>query len=90
MHTISMKVILENKVDKFIKKLHEPTKTRIVKAIEKLSHEPPSGDIEPFKGTSRFRLRVGKYRMLFGIVDNTIRVYDIGLRGQIYKHGGNT
>ena len=90
-HIILTNVILEIKVDKYIRKLGEPNKTRIVKAISKLEKEPPIGDIEQMAGaTKRFRLRVGKYRILFGILDETIRVYDIGLRGQIYKHGGKS
>jgi mRNA-degrading endonuclease RelE of RelBE toxin-antitoxin system len=32
-----------------------------------------------------YRLRVGNYRLLFKIAEDAILIYDIGLRGQIYK-----
>ena len=36
-------------------------------------------------GRDGYRLRVGGYRVLFDIIDNEIAVYEIGLRGQVYK-----
>ena len=74
-------------VVKYLSKLDTVTKTRIVKALVKLSAEPPQGDIIKMQGKDGFRLRVGKYRALFDIdVDNSkIIVYDIDVRGQIYK-----
>ena len=74
-------------VVKYLSKLDTVTKSRIVKAFVKLSSEPPQGDIIKMQGKDGFRLRVGKYRALFDIdVDNSkIIVYDIDVRGQIYK-----
>ena len=36
-------------------------------------------------GKEGFRLRIGKYRVLFGIKGDAIVVTDIDLRGKIYK-----
>jgi mRNA interferase RelE/StbE len=81
-----MNVILHPKAGKFLKSLNEPNKTRIVVGLEKLSKDPPQGDIKPLSGGSgEYRLRIGDYRLLFKIHDNKILVLEIGLRGQIYK-----
>ena len=45
-------------------------------------------DIKKLKGQdNQFRLRVGKYRFLFTIVEQRVIVYfyDLGSRGDIYK-----
>ncbi len=82
-----MNVVLSPKSDKYLKALDAPMRERIKNALRKLSLEPPQGDIVSLSGKDGFRLRVGKYRLLFDIMDDRIIVYDIGLRGQIYKQG---
>jgi len=61
------------------------TKEQIKQAVKRLSYDPPMGDIKRLQGAKTFRLRVGKYRLIFDIIDNTIVIYDIGLRDKIYK-----
>ena len=80
-----MVVDLSPQVDKYIKKLHEPIKSRINKALDKLEGNPPQGDISPLAGQDGYRLRVGKYRLLFDIFEQVIIVHTIDLRGQVYK-----
>ena len=80
-----MNVVLSPRAAKFLKRLNEPQKGRIIKALEQLSNEPPEGDIKSMIGRDGYRLRVGGYRVLFDIIDNEIAVYEIGLRGQVYK-----
>ena len=63
----------------------EPTKGRIKAALKKLEQEPPQGDIIAMSGQEGYRLRVGGYRVLFGIKADTIVVTDIAPRGQVYK-----
>ena len=52
---------------------------------------PLVGDVKKLSGTdSKFRLRVGDYRILFEIVPETeeltlVDITDAGNRGQIYK-----
>lgn len=79
-----MKTVLSPKAAKFLERLNEPTKGRIKSALKKLEQEPPQGDIKTMSGQEGFRLRVGGYRVLFGIKDDTIVITDIGPRGQIY------
>jgi mRNA interferase RelE/StbE len=80
-----MKVELSPKAAKYLTRLNEPIKGRIKIALHKLSNEPPQGDIKAMSGQDGYRLRIGGYRILFGIKDNKIVIIDIGLRGQIYK-----
>jgi mRNA interferase RelE/StbE len=82
-----MTVELSPKADKYLNALNNPMRQRLVTALKKLTLRPPQGDIVAMSGKDGFRLRVGNYRLLFDIVDNKIVVYDIGLRGQIYKKG---
>jgi len=70
---------------KYLKNLNEPIKSRIKSALTKLEQEPPQGNIKAMSGHEGFRLRVGSYRILFGIRNDTIVITDIGLRGQIYR-----
>jgi mRNA interferase RelE/StbE len=69
------------KAKKYLDDLNEPIKSRIKKAIKKL----PQGDVKFLNGRDGYRLRVGKYRVLFEFEGEMIDVYEIGLRGQVYK-----
>jgi len=80
-----MTVELSPKAMKYFNALDKTLQSRLKAALRKLSFEPPQGDIVSLSGKDGFRLRVGKYRLLFDISDDKIIVYDIGLRGQIYK-----
>ena len=59
---------------------------RILKKVEELSENPFSRDIKKLKGSSDFRLRVGDYRVIFFIEQNTIQILKIGHRKNIYKN----
>lgn len=78
-----MKSKLSKSAFKFLQKLNREDQIRIISAIEKL----PKGDVVPMKGrkTTAYRLRVGKYRILFAVKDDVAIVADIGNRGDVYK-----
>jgi mRNA interferase RelE/StbE len=80
-----MNTVLSPQAVKNLDKLNEPMKTRILKAIKKLESEPPQGDVKSLTGRSGYRLRIGDYRVLFGIKDDIIIITDITPRGQAYK-----
>jgi len=80
-----MKVALSSKAAKQFERLNEPLKSRILSALKDLECEPPKGDIKPLSGLNEFRLRVGNYRVLFGIEGDIIAVASIAPRGQVYK-----
>lgn len=79
------KFVIMKPAKRFIDKLPENDKRRIVSAIEAL---PDSGDIKKLKGESGyFRLRVGNYRIIYTVDHGKLIVYivDAGNRGQIYN-----
>lgn len=66
--------------------MDKPTRQRIKQGIEGI----PNGDIVPLQGReNEFRLRIGKYRVIFeyGQRENEKVVYilEVGSRGDIYK-----
>jgi mRNA-degrading endonuclease RelE of RelBE toxin-antitoxin system len=70
---------------KFLSKLGEDMRAKIVSAIDGL---PDRGDIQKMRGQTLknvFRLRVGRYRILYIREADAIRVLDIDTRGDIYK-----
>ena len=79
------KVVLKKRAKKFIDRLPQTERKRLVSAIELL---PKGENIKPLKRYENlFRLRVGDYRVIYTI-DNgelMIMVIDAGSRGDIYK-----
>ncbi|MDR3148677.1 MAG: type II toxin-antitoxin system RelE/ParE family toxin [Oscillospiraceae bacterium] len=82
-----MKTVLSSQAAKYLKRLNEPDKSRIIKALKKLEIEPPQGDIKNLTGKDGYRLRVGGYRILFDVINGTVAVHAIAPRGQAYKGG---
>lgn len=83
----AVNVELSSGAGKYLAGLDRPVKDRIKAALRKLEKEPPEGDIKSMTGKDGYRLRVGKYRVLFDYENGHIIVHEIGLRGQIYKGG---
>jgi mRNA interferase RelE/StbE len=70
---------------KYLGKLEESVRSAIMDAIDRL---PEQGDIRKMRGRvirNLFRLRVGRYRVLFIWEGETIEILDIDTRGDIYK-----
>lgn len=80
-------IVIEKPAEKFIMRLAQPEKERILKAIHELPH---NGDIKRLQGKKSrgmYRLRVGSYRIIY-TVDNgrlVVCVIDAGNRGQVYN-----
>lgn len=67
------------------KRLPRNYKVLVDLALSKLSQGLPA-DIKPIIGEKdTFRIRVGKYRILFVIIENTLLITKIGPRGDVYK-----
>ncbi|MEI3614033.1 type II toxin-antitoxin system RelE family toxin [Pseudogracilibacillus sp. SO30301A] len=84
------KINFSKRAGKYIKKLDKPTKERIKRALLLLAENPydTNLDIHRLAGyDDSFRLRIGKYRVLYKIMDNeiVIFVFDVDSRGDIYK-----
>jgi mRNA interferase RelE/StbE len=65
--------------------MNEPYFSRLVEGLANLGYEPPKGDIIRLSGRDGYRARIGNYRIMFDIAENSIFVYKIAPRGQVYK-----
>ena len=68
----------------YLKRQDKKTRDRIVSAIDRL---PSSGDVMRMKASkieNLFRLRVGKFRVLYIQDSENIKILDIDTRGDIY------
>ena len=86
-----MKIKYSKKSLKFLAKQEKATVMRIRSAIEKLTLDPPQGDIKDMQGSSvgQKRLRVGSFRVIFRYLEDggfeILYIDEIGNRGDIYK-----
>jgi mRNA-degrading endonuclease RelE of RelBE toxin-antitoxin system len=80
-----MKVLFSKASRKYLARCEKKTRAIIVEAIEGL---PDKGDIRKLKGPvikNAFRLRVGRYRVIYVCEEDLVRVVDIDTRGDVYK-----
>jgi len=81
-----MQIVLRPIARKYLERLNEPDKSSMKAALNGLTKEPLVGDIRPLTGQEGFfRLRVGKYRVLFRLENTMIIITNIDPRGQAYK-----
>ena len=69
---------------KALEEYDKPTRKRIIEAIARI----PKGDIKKLQGSNfppLYRLRVGKYRIIYNIEDDGILIVKIDTRGDAYK-----
>ena len=79
--------ILLKSAQRYLQRMQLDDQVRIIKALDALVTDSTGLDIKPLKGRLEFRLRVGKYRILF-VEDTDNQVYvvtQIGSRGDVYK-----
>ncbi len=82
-----MDVQFSRKALKFLHAADRITKQRIQESVNGLLEVPPKGDIKAMQGQppGTFRLRVGKYRIIYEVVSGALHILNIGSRGDIYK-----
>ncbi|GHV19693.1 hypothetical protein AGMMS49959_05420 [Planctomycetales bacterium] len=79
------RLAIAKRAEKFIERQPAKQQTRLLQAISGL---PTTGDIKPLAGiVGGFRLRVGDYRVIyeFDALELTVKVKNIGNRGDVYK-----
>ena len=86
---MSFFIRLSTKATKFIKKLDKIDKERINEKVNKLSENPFPSDsvrVEKYKDYKIFRVRVGKFRILYGVDFNEklIIIIEINKRAKVY------
>ena len=80
-----MEILFSKTSFKYLARCEERTRVGIIEAIAGL---PDKGDIQKLKGRvikNTFRLRVGRYRVIYVWEEDVIKVLDIDTRGDIYK-----
>lgn len=82
-----MNVLYSRKAIKFINSADRITQQRIKEGVNGLLEYPPRGDVKVMQGqpAGTYRLRVGKYRIIYELRENALHIIDIGSRGDIYK-----
>ena len=78
------KIVWDEKAYDSLNKLELSINRRIFKKVEELSDNTFSKDIKRLKGGNDFRLRVGDYRVIFAIEQNTLQILKVGHRKNIY------
>ena len=69
------------------KRLDRPIQRRIVSALDRLTDDPPAGDVVKLANANEWRLRVGDWRVRFGrdIETGVINVLRVLPRGRAYR-----
>lgn len=85
---MSYTIVIDKKVESFIKKQSKPIAKRIAEAISNLAenHRPPGS--KKLQGyDNEYRIRVGDIRILYTVEDKliTIIIFKAGYRGDVYK-----
>ena len=77
-----MEIRYTKSAGKSLNSLENIIKSRIIQGIEIL----PSGNVKRLQGyVNIYRLRIGDFRVIFSIEENTIIIRDILPRGEAYK-----
>ena len=80
-----MKFLYSRTSIKYLQKLERDVVRKIIEGIEKL---PLEGDINKLKGNKAkniFRLRIGKFRVIYLFEKEAIKIIKIDTRGDVYK-----
>ena len=81
------KIFFKKSVWKDFKSIPNKDLKRIIKRIESLSTNPRFPGCQKLSGQERYRLRQGRYRIIYSIQDEelTIWVIKVGHRKEIYR-----
>lgn len=81
------KVFFKKSVEKDFKSIPKQELLKILKKIESLQENPRPVDSEKLTGQERYRLRQGRYRIVYSIQDHelTVWVVKVGHRKEIYQ-----
>ncbi|MBQ3652998.1 MAG: type II toxin-antitoxin system RelE/ParE family toxin [Synergistaceae bacterium] len=84
---MSWEVITPPVVQKRIDRIPQSERGRILAAIGKLE-DGLVGDIRPMKGSNKWRLRVGGWRIVMSVNwrERVINIVLVDTRGDVYKH----
>lgn len=67
-----------------LEKFEKSISMRIFKKVDGLKDNLNSSDIKRLRGSDKFRLRIGDYRVIFSVENNSIIIWKVGHRKNIY------
>jgi len=77
-----VKLLFSKKAEKYLLSLPKRIALNLLNRINQI----PEGDIRPLSGRKgEYRLRYGKFRVLFYIESDAVKVFKIDTRGDVYK-----
>jgi mRNA interferase RelE/StbE len=81
------KVFFRKSVEKDCSTIPKKDLRKILQRIEILADDPRPSGCEKLTGQERYRIRQGKYRIVYSIQDNelTIWIVKVGHRSKIYR-----
>ncbi len=81
------KITIKKKAEKYLSRLDNPTKLRIIRAIDNLRLNPKNQGEPLTNHEASFRMRIGSYRILYDVYEEivTVDVVKIGPRGDVYN-----
>lgn len=81
------KIFFKKSVEKDFETIPKKDLKRIIKRIGELANDPRPPGCEKLTGQDRYRLRQGRYRIVYSIRDNKLTVYvvKVGHRKHIYR-----
>lgn len=84
---MKFRVLLKKSAQKELQKLDRSVVKRILAKIYLLTEDPYPSASTPLVGSSYRRLRVGDYRVIYGVLDSqlVIHVIRVGHRRDVYK-----
>lgn len=80
-------VTISKSAQKRLDKVSDSIANRLIAAIYILAEDPRPPGCKKLKGRDAYRIRVGDYRIIYQIFDNTliVSVIDVGDRKDIYN-----
>ena len=83
----SYKILIKPSAVKELEAIPEKDRGRIVYRIQGLAENPRPRGCEKLSDQDKYRLRQGKYRILYQVHDNEVIVVvvRVGKRGEVYK-----
>ena len=81
------KIFFRKSVDKDFSAIPKRDLRKVLRRIEMLSKDPRPSGCEKLTGQERFRVRQGRYRIVYSIQDKdlTVWIVKIGYRKDIYR-----
>lgn len=77
-----MEIIITNHALRQIKKLPRQTALLIMEGMEVLKGWPEVSEVKKLKNRPDYRLRIGRYRVVFEVSGNTLHITQVLLRNE--------